>query len=89
MGIDIQHKTPSIRFEDLKIPDPVYNDAFVEFLQTAQLSFSNAPKYRLNRSHGHTVHDMIALRCNHLERIPDIVVWPKTELEVQKVEFNF
>lgn len=86
MGIDIEHKTPAIRFEDLKIPDPIYNDAFVEFLQKNAISFSNGPKYRVNRSHGHTVHDMFALRYNHIERIPDIVVWPKTEAEVQQVK---
>jgi hypothetical protein len=52
MGVEIQHKTPSVRFEDLKIPDPIYNDIFVEFLQVEKISFSNGPKYRVNRSHG-------------------------------------
>ncbi|KAI6176913.1 Alkylglycerone-phosphate synthase [Aphelenchoides bicaudatus] len=85
MGIDIQQKTPSIRFEDLKIPESIFNDQFIEFLQNAGISFSNGQKYRVNRSHGHTVHDMLALRCNHLERIPDIVVWPKSEQEVEKI----
>lgn len=85
MGVDINQKTPSVRFEDLKIPESILNEDFVSFLQHEGISFSNGPKYRVNRSHGHTIHDMVALRQNHLERIPDIVVWPKTESEVQKV----
>jgi hypothetical protein len=63
MGIDLQHKTPGIRFEDLKIPEPVFNDHFIEFLQHAGISFSNGQKYRVNRSHGHTVHD-VSRNCN-------------------------
>lgn len=49
MGIDIQHKTPAIRFEDLKIPEPIFNDQFIEFLQHNGISFSNGQKYRVNR----------------------------------------
>ncbi|KAI6235440.1 Alkylglycerone-phosphate synthase [Aphelenchoides besseyi] len=85
MAVDLKKKTPSIMFDHLRVPDPKVNESFVSFLQNAQISFSNGKKYRVNRSHGHTVHDMFALRYDHLERIPDIVVWPKTEIEVQHI----
>lgn len=40
---------------------------------------------RLFRAHGHTLHDIYALRTTLMERIPDVVVWPTCHDEVVKV----
>ncbi|CAD5219211.1 unnamed protein product [Bursaphelenchus xylophilus] len=85
MKVDLNKPTPSVPYNQLKVPEAIFNREFVEFLQTNGISFSNKSIYRVNRSHGHTVHDMFAVRYNHLERIPDIVVWPKSEMQVQQV----
>uniref|UniRef100_A0A914DPH9 Alkylglycerone-phosphate synthase n=2 Tax=Acrobeloides nanus TaxID=290746 RepID=A0A914DPH9_9BILA len=85
LGVDVNYKTPSQSPKEIKIPSPIDNQGFIDYLRLHNISFSNAPKYRLMRSHGHTIHDMMALRYGYIERIPDIVVWVKTEYEVQLV----
>ncbi|VDN06250.1 unnamed protein product [Thelazia callipaeda] len=82
LNVDINYKTPSLRYEDLIIPHPIHNLDFISFLQSSKISFSDRPNYRLMRSHGHTVHDIVNLRSGSLGRIPDIIVWPKSEEEI-------
>ena len=36
---------------------------------------------------GHTVHDMMLLRHGHWDRIPDLVVWPKSHDDVVKIVY--
>ena len=69
----------------MKIPEAFDNQAFIDALRHHGISFSNAPKYRVVRSHGHTVHDMLMLRYGGPRRLPDIVVWPQSENDVEKV----
>ncbi|OZC06273.1 FAD binding domain protein, partial [Onchocerca flexuosa] len=82
LGVNIEIQTPSIRYEDLIIPIPFDNQDFINFLLSNNISFSNKSNYRLVRSHGHTVHDIANLRNGTVGRIPDIIVWPKSEEEV-------
>lgn len=68
-----------------KIPAAHRNDAFMKdlasFLPPAQ--FSEDGLARLRRSHGHTQEEMYALKHGHLERVPDVVVWPDTDEQVE------
>src|SRR5262245_34235782 len=41
------------------------------------------PELRLRHGHGHTLEEMYQVRHGRLERIPDLVVFPATEEEVQ------
>lgn len=45
--------------------------------------WSDDPMVRLRRGHGHTVEDIWALKYGHVERAPDLVVWPETEADVE------
>ncbi|KAK6035458.1 hypothetical protein COOONC_27036 [Cooperia oncophora] len=85
MGVDIGYATPSQRIDDIEIPPPVENDEIYDELVRANISFSNAPRMRLVRGHGHTVHDILNLRHGKFPRLPDLVVWPRSEQDVMKV----
>ncbi|KAE9419776.1 hypothetical protein Angca_005885, partial [Angiostrongylus cantonensis] len=88
LGLEIHYTTPSKKLTDVEIPPPVENDEIHDELKNANISFSNAPRIRLMRAHGHTVHDMIHLRSGHLPRLPDLVVWPRSEHDVQKASMS-
>lgn len=85
LKVDISKTRPSQKLSDVKIPDAIDNQDFIDFLRENGISFSNAPNYRLIRSHGHTIHDMLMLRYGSPDRIPDIVVWPQSENDVEKI----
>ncbi|KAL6725734.1 hypothetical protein Aduo_007767 [Ancylostoma duodenale] len=85
LGVDLDYKTPSQKITDMEIPPPVENDEIYDGLLKANISFSNAPRMRLMRAHGHTVHDIIHLRHGKFPRLPDIVVWPRSEKDVQTI----
>ncbi len=53
------------------------------FLKDDQLT--DAPKERLRRGHGHTGAEIWAIRYGHLERVPDLVVFPRSHEEVVKL----
>ncbi|VDM84885.1 unnamed protein product [Strongylus vulgaris] len=57
LGVDIDYKTPSQKITDLQIPRPVENEEIYDELQKANISFTNAPRMRLMRAHGHTVRE--------------------------------
>ncbi|WKY03083.1 hypothetical protein Q1695_016407 [Nippostrongylus brasiliensis] len=85
LGVFLGYQTPSQTLNDVAIPAPVENDEIFEELLRANISFSNAPLKRLMRGHGHTAHDMVNLRHRKFPRLPDLVVWPRTEQDVMKV----
>jgi len=66
------------------IPDARVNDAFVTevrgFLGDDQLD--DDAELRLRRGHGQTQEEMYRIKYDQLRRIPDLVVFPKTDEEV-------
>lgn len=78
--------SPILLPHHLKLPLPtVSSSAFCAFLRSHAISFSNAPLLRLVRSHGQSLSEIIDLRSGKIGRIPDLVVWPRTEEQIQKV----
>ncbi len=67
-----------------QVPTPRQHPAFhgdlSRLLRTDQ--WSDEPLARLRRGHGHTVEDIWALKYGHVERVPDLVVWPESEADV-------
>lgn len=57
-----------------------FEAAIAEFLTKDQLSTD--PLIRLRHGHGHTQHEMYAIKYEQLPRIPDLVVYPETEQQV-------
>ncbi|KAK6009507.1 hypothetical protein OSTOST_25557, partial [Ostertagia ostertagi] len=84
LGVGLDFMKPSQRIGDVEIPPPIMNDQLCDELVRANISFSNAPWIRLMRGHGHTVHDLFKLRHGKFSRLPDIVVWPRSEEDVMK-----
>lgn len=56
LGVELDYKTPSQQIKDMDIPEPVecYDDIH-GYLRQHDISFSNGPRIRLMRAHGHTV----------------------------------
>ena len=85
LGVDLAKKTPSIQPDSLQLPVPIVNAPFCAFLRSNGISFSNFPQIRLAHSHGQTLGEILAIRSGQIGRIPDLVVWPKNEEQIQKV----
>jgi len=69
------------------VPPPVRNQAFLEELRkivgAAQLS--EDPELRLRRGHGHTLEEMWAIKYGSFPRVPDLLVWPEDEEQVEAI----
>lgn len=64
------------------------NKEFLNFLQKNKILFTNSSHHRLVRSHGQTLNEILSLRKGEpwrYGRIPDLVVWPQSESDVEKV----
>jgi alkyldihydroxyacetonephosphate synthase len=84
-SLDLSYRTPSVQQNSVRVPEPIVNVQFLEHLRKNGISFSDAPNYRLVRSHGHTIHDIMALRSGEVDRVPDVVAFPQTESEIEKI----
>jgi len=67
------------------IPEPVRNQDFLEEIakRLAPDQLSEDPALRLRHGHGHTQAEMYAIKYGRLERVPDLVVYPTSEEEVE------
>jgi alkyldihydroxyacetonephosphate synthase len=67
-----------------QLPKQIVNEAFmIDLKQNTTIEFSEDPQDRLFRAHGHTMDELFILRYGRFERIPDIVVWPNSQEEVE------
>jgi alkyldihydroxyacetonephosphate synthase len=67
------------------IPPSLRNPDLLATLQglLPENAISSDPLVRLRHGHGHTLEEMYAIKYGRVERIPDLVVFPSTEAEVQ------
>lgn len=69
-----------------KLPPSNINPDNLQLIHKLNISYTTEGVERLIRSHGHTLHEIYTLRNNCcLERIPDIVIWPKCHEDVVKI----
>ena len=68
-----------------KIPTAIINEAFMLRMKKTGIDLSEDPQDRLFRAHGHTMDELFILRYGKFERIPDLVVWPSTNEEVEAI----
>jgi alkyldihydroxyacetonephosphate synthase len=68
-----------------EVPEPRRNPAFLEEVQKllADDQVSEDPLLRLRHGHGHTQEEMWAIKYGRVERVPDLVVFPGDELQVE------
>ena len=69
----------------LTVPEPQRSLPLFDFLRSHSISFSNAPRIRLIRSHGQTLAEILHLQTGQFGRIPDLVIWPRNEQQIQLV----
>jgi alkyldihydroxyacetonephosphate synthase len=68
-----------------EIPPPLRCPEFVEEIHNSCLALSDEGADRLLRGHGHTCHELFALRMGKIGRIPDLVVWPGSHEHIVKI----
>ena len=89
-AIDIDLSLPvetSVSFDNLPIPDVNIGDDLLAELADA-VGTENArtdPMERIVHTYGKSVRDLIRLRAGDIPRIPDVVVYPADEAEVQLI----
>ena len=69
------------------LPDPVLSDEFLEEIKTflSNEAWSVDGRHRLRRGHGHTQEEMWAINHGKIGRIPDLVVWPSDQGQVERL----
>lgn len=74
---------PSINLDDY--PAPILHEEFLDDIKKNGFQSSLDTEDRILHGHGHTLHEVFALRHGKLERIPDVVIWPKCHDDVVKI----
>ena len=70
-----------------EIPAPRRHDAFTDEMRKsfADDQLSEDAELRLRHGHGHTQEEMYAIKHGQLERVPDLVVFPTSEEQVDQL----
>ncbi|HSJ96554.1 MAG TPA: FAD-binding oxidoreductase [Myxococcota bacterium] len=85
---------PDVRPDDLNrphyppaIPEPRRHAAFLDELRKsfAEDQLREDPELRLRHGHGHTQEEMYAIKYGRLERVPDLVVFPAEDAQVERL----
>jgi alkyldihydroxyacetonephosphate synthase len=68
-----------------EVPAPRLHAEFLSEIRTflADSAISGEPRIRLRHGHGHTLEEMYAIKYERLERVPDLVVYPDTEEQIE------
>ena len=68
-----------------EVPAPRLHAEFLSEIRTflADSAISGDPRIRLRHGHGHTLEEMYAIKYERLERVPDLVVYPDTEEQIE------
>lgn len=66
-------------------PEPLVSQAFLDDIKSHKIFYSIKGVDRLIRSHGQTLYEIQNLRDAIINRIPDIVVWPKCHDQVVQI----
>ncbi len=89
-AIDLDVDTPApeaMSLESLSIPKPLISDELVAEL-TEVVGAANAVSEDMDRivhTYGKSVRDLMRMRSGDIPRVPDIVVYPASEAEVQQI----
>ena len=85
---------PDVRPDDLNpshypppIPEPRRHPGLLEEIRAifAEDQLSEDAELRLRHGHGHTQEEMYAIKYDRLERVPDLVVYPVEDAQVERL----
>lgn len=68
-----------------QLPKAIVNENFMRDFTPSKIAYSDDPQDRLFRAHGHTMDELFILRYGKFERIPDVVVWPANQEDVETI----
>ncbi len=88
IGVDLNAPAdPPLVLEDMPIPDPMIGaDLLAELTSTVGAdNIASDAMDRMVHTYGKSIRDLIRLRAGDIPRIPDVVVYPADEAEVQAV----
>ncbi|HET9873501.1 MAG TPA: FAD-binding oxidoreductase [Propionibacteriaceae bacterium] len=88
VGVDLNEPaSPPMSFDELQIPEPMIGDQLLEELRGAvgeQYATTDAMD-RIVHTYGKSIRDLLRLRAGDIPRVPDVIVYPANEAEVQAV----
>ncbi|XP_012231162.1 alkylglycerone-phosphate synthase isoform X2 [Linepithema humile] len=67
------------------LPEPILSEELLNAVKELKVDHSTDDVDRLFRAHGHTLREIYLLKRGCFERIPDIVLWPKSHDDVVKI----
>jgi alkyldihydroxyacetonephosphate synthase len=87
VGIDFPLEPGDAHFDLPPVPQSIPANAFLSEIagKLDKDQISTDPAIRLRHGHGHTVSEINAVRTNGFPRVPDYVVFPKSEDEVSAI----
>lgn len=88
VGVDLNATPdPPLTLDDLAIPEPMIGAELLAELTSAVGAEHTAsdPMDRIVHTYGKSIRDLIRLRAKDIPRVPDVVVYPADESEVQAV----
>lgn len=68
-----------------RYPPPNISSENLQSIKNLNIEYSMEGEDRLVRAHGHTLHDIFTLRESFFDKIPDIILWPKSHEDVEKI----
>lgn len=85
-NVDVNNRKlpPALPSKD-RLPPANISQESLDKIKALGIDHSLDGEDRLIRSHGHTLHDIHSLRESIFERIPDIILWPKSHDDVEKI----
>ena len=82
-GIDVMAVSPSQA--EPQCPPPVVNEGFMAAIQSECHHVDQSDRDRLFHAHGHTAQEVFTLRFGQFQRVPDVVVYPSNQAQVQAI----
>ncbi|KAI5723924.1 hypothetical protein M8J76_012784 [Diaphorina citri] len=83
-NIDLNKRNESKQLPQ-SFPIPNMSPKVLSLLEATNVSLSTQGEDRLIRAHGQTLYEVFSLRHTGLKRIPDVVVWPESTEDVEKI----
>lgn len=85
VGIRMEDTSPAQ--EKMEVEPARVNKAFVERMrrECPGMRIGTGDLERVDHAHGHSMQEIYELRFGKLERVPDLVVYPESHLQVEKV----
>lgn len=86
-GLRVEDFTPPTKVKSCEenYPAKIENPEFLEAIKNAKIEFSDEFEERLFRAHGQSAVEIFLLNFGGYERIPDLVLFPKNNREVEDI----